>query len=123
MSPESRIGPDGRDDALTRALRQLYAAPADPTYWESLEAKIMARIRADGDGWWQPFSGWGPVGLIAAGLLLAVAGLAFTHARQEEARLAYEMVMETPRAIPQQLAAASEGVPAREATLRFVISP
>jgi len=31
--------------------------------------------------------------------------------------------METPHSLPQQLAVAQEGAPAREATLRFVISP
>lgn len=123
MSPESRIGPNGRDDDVTRVLRQVYAAPADPRYWEALEARIMARIRGDSDGWWMPLSGWGPVGLIAAGLALVVAGLTFTHAREEEARLAYEMVIETPRSLPQQVAAAREGTPAREATLHFVIAP
>lgn len=124
MSSESRIGPHGRDDDLTRALRQVYAAPADPTYWESLETRIMARVRGESDGWWMPLSGWGPVGLIAAGLALAVAGFAMTHTQDANARMAYEMmVMETPRSVPQQLTAAAEGLPAREATLRFVISP
>lgn len=123
MSPESRIGPNGRDDDVTRVLRQVYAAPADPSYWESLEARIMARIRGDSDGWWMPLSGWGPVGLIAAGLALVFAGYTVTHTHEAEARLAYQMVMETPRSLPQQVAAASEGAPAREATLRFVISP
>ena len=123
MSPESRIGPDGRDDDLTRVLRAVYAAPADPTYWESLETKIMARIRGESDGWWLPLSGWGPVGLIAAGLALVFAGYTVTHTREAEASLAYQMVMETPHSLPQQLAVAQEGAPAREATLRFVISP
>ncbi|HET7565518.1 MAG TPA: hypothetical protein VFJ96_11020 [Gemmatimonadaceae bacterium] len=123
MSPESRIGPNGREDDLTRALRQVYAAPADPSYWESLEARIMARVRGESDGWWMPLSGWGPVGLIAAGLALVVAGLTVTHAREEEARMAYEMVIETPRSLPQQLATVSEGASAREMTLHFVIAP
>lgn len=124
MSPESRIGPHGREDDLTRALRQVYAAPADPSYWESLEARIMARIRGESDGWWMPLSGWGPIGLIAAGLALAVAGLTLTRAHNANASLAYEMmVMETPHSVPQQLAATTEGASAREATLRFVISP
>jgi hypothetical protein len=123
MRSESRIGPNGRDDDLTRVLRAAYAAPPDPTYWDVLERKIMARIRGEGEGWWQPLSGWGPLGLLAAGLALAVAGLTLTRVHEAEARLAYQMVMETPRVVPQELAVAREGTPAREATLRFVVPP
>ena len=123
MRSEPRIGPDGRDDDVTRALRVAYAAPRDPSYWDTLEAKIMARIRGESEGWWQPLSGWGPIGLIAAGLALAVAGLTITRVHQAEARLAYQMVIESPRTLSPELAIASEGAPAREATLRFVVSP
>jgi hypothetical protein len=123
MRSESRIGPNGRDDELTRALRAVYAAPTDPTYWDVLERKIMARIRGEGEGWWQPLSNWGPVGLLAAGLALAVAGLTLTRVHEAEARLAYQMVIDAPHTVSQELAVATDGAPAREATLRFVIPP
>lgn len=123
MRSEPRIGPDGRDDDVTRALRMAYAAPRDPSYWETLEAKIMARIRGESEGWWQPLSGWGPIGLIAAGLALAVAGLTVTRTHQAEARLAYQMIMETPRTVPQELAIASDDESVRDVTLHYVISP
>ncbi|HEX5435718.1 MAG TPA: hypothetical protein VFW98_01065 [Gemmatimonadaceae bacterium] len=128
MNPESRIGPDGRDDEVTRALRTVYAAPDNPAYWEALEARILSRIRSEADGWWQSFSGWGRMGLLAAAVLLMVAGLALTHAREslmqtreQEARLAYQMVMQVPQTLPQQLVAATDGAPAREATLHYVV--
>ena len=42
------------DTELTRALRDLYAPPADPQYWDSLEARILAHVatREEVTMWW-----------------------------------------------------------------------
>jgi hypothetical protein len=122
MSGTRRIGPNGREDPVTGTLRELYAAPADPAYWQALEAKILSRI-AQADAWWQPYTEWVRVGLIAAGLSALLAGLALVRSREAEARMAYETIIETPRTLPQQLATETSPLPAREATLRYVISP
>ncbi|HJR62828.1 MAG TPA: hypothetical protein VJ803_03940 [Gemmatimonadaceae bacterium] len=122
MSGTWRIGPNGREDPVTGTLRELYAAPADPAYWHSLEAKILARI-AQADAWWQPYTEWVRVGLIAAGLSALLAGLALVRSREAEARMAYETIIETPRTLPHQMATETSPLPAREATLRYVISP
>ena len=123
MSYEPRIGPSGRDDEVTRFLRERYAAPADPSYWEGLESRIVARLLAEGDVWWAPYARWTRAGLVAAGLAAVLAGLALARSREAEARLAYETVVETPRALPAQIATGTGELSPREATLRYVITP
>lgn len=85
----SHITPDTADpgqelplDASTRAtLGALYVAPADAAYWQVLEGRIMARVRdtvrAEAPReWWMVFAEWRSAGLVAAGLMLALAGAA-----------------------------------------------
>jgi len=120
---EPRIGPDGRDDELTRALRAIYARPDDVRFWDELERRIMARVREEEFGWWQPFRNWVGVGLAAAGLAGLAAGLALVHEHDVEARVAYETIVETPRTLAQQLATGTVTVPTRDATLQYLIEP
>jgi hypothetical protein len=120
---EPRIGPEGREDELTRALRAIYARPDDVRFWDDLERRILARVREEDLGWWQPFRNWVNVGLAAAGLVGLAAGLALMHERDAEARLAYETIVETPRTLAQQLATETVTVPTREATLQYLIEP
>ena len=130
-----------REDELTRLLREEYGAPSDPSYWASLEAKTLAHVlgrgSADGtlavagasgaaavsDEWWEPFAGWVRGGLVAACAAVLVAAAALASTRSEEARLAYESVLETPLPLPSQIVASTPGLSAREATLRYVIGP
>ena len=121
MTLEPRIGPHGRDDDLTRALRQLYAAPTDETYWSTLERRIMARVVQE--EWWLPLAAWVRVGVVAAGLALAVASLTFIRSHQAEAQIAYQTVIETARTAPLQMATESGTASERDAVLRYVISP
>ena len=120
---ERRIGPEGRDDVVTRTLRRMYAPPAEPSYWDSLEQRILARIEGNEDGWWQPFADWVRVGLVAAGIaaILATAGL--WRASETEALVAAETILNTPRELPQQIATGTTGLTAREAALRYVLEP
>jgi hypothetical protein len=66
------------DPELTAALSAMYTAPADDSYWQGLEGRIMARIKqADAQGeWWSVFAEWRMAGLVAAGLMLTLAGAA-----------------------------------------------
>jgi hypothetical protein len=121
MTLEPRIGPHGREDDLTRDLRRLYAAPADEAYWSALERRIMARVAEE--EWWEPLAAWVRVGVVAAGLALAVASLALVRSHQAEARMAYQTVIETPRTAPLQMATESGTASERDALLRYVISP
>ena len=125
MSLEPRIGPQGRDDDLTRALRTLYAAPEGDAYWTALASRIMARIGGDAavELWWQPLTRWARAGLIAAAVALAVARLAVSHDAARETAIAYDGVIETSQSAPLQLATGGSESSARDATLRYVISP
>lgn len=125
MSFEPRIGPEGRDDDLTRGLRELYAPPADEAYWHALAQRIMVRIGRDGEqeGWWQPLAAWVRFGVAAAGFAITAAGVLMTQRQQTQTRIAYKTVIETPRTIPLQIATEHQGESDRDATLLYVISP
>jgi hypothetical protein len=125
MTFDSRIGPNGREDDLTSALRRLYAPPADEGYWSDLAQRIMTRIanENEGDVWWQPFARLARVGVLAAGVALAVASIALTRDRATDARLAYQPIMDAPRAAPLQIAIEQDVSSEREAMLRYVIAP
>jgi hypothetical protein len=125
MTIDSRIGPNGREDDLTSTLRDLYAPPADEGYWSDLAQRVMARIasEAECDVWWQPFARLARVGVLAAGVALTIAGISVTHDRAGDVQLAYETIMETPRAAPLQIAVERDISSEREETLRYVIAP
>jgi hypothetical protein len=125
MTFDSRIGPNGREDELTSALRRVYAPPADEGYWSDLAQKIMTSIsnESEVDTWWQPLARLARVGVLAAGIALAVASIALTRDRVADARLAYEPIMNSPRSAPLQIAIEQDVSSEREATLRYVIAP
>lgn len=125
MTFDSRIGPHGREDDITNALRGLYAPPADESYWSDLAQRIMARIsnENEGDVWWQPFARLARVGVLAAGVALAIATIALTRDRAAEPSLAYEALTDTPRTSLLQIAIEPDVNSEREATLRYVIAP
>jgi hypothetical protein len=118
---------DGDDDALGALLRDAYAPPADPAYWASLEARVMARVRESGDAtqeWWQLLGTWARAGAVAAGITAVAAAAALFQLRAADARAAYEAVVEGTPAPTLTAVARTAGAPAdgREATLRYVIS-
>ena len=80
------------DPELASALRAVYAAPVEESYWSGLESQIMARLRrADGPmEWWRVLAEWRPArvaGLVAAGLMLSLAGLSLWKERQVDAEM------------------------------------
>ncbi len=127
MTFDSRIGPRGREDDLTNALRAIYAPPADERYWSDLAQRIMTRIASDdeSDAWWQPFARLARVGVLAAGVALTVASIALTRERASTSvpSLAYDAVVDTPRTSLLQIAIEPDVNAEREATLRYVIAP
>jgi hypothetical protein len=66
------------DPELVAALSAMYAAPVDEGYWSGLEGRIMARLKqAEAQGeWWSVFAEWRSAGLVAAGLMMTLAGAA-----------------------------------------------
>jgi hypothetical protein len=109
-----------RDDELTNALRAIVAPPGDPGYWDTLESRIMARIeRGQEEGrWWALSERAYRIGMIAAGLMLIVAGSVYLRSRAVETRMAYESVIETPGMDQPVFARRHNPLDERRATLR-----
>ncbi|HEY0971129.1 MAG TPA: hypothetical protein VGE02_09195 [Gemmatimonadales bacterium] len=98
MSRELRFpsgGRDARDEEIARALAPLYAAPTDEAYWDDLHARIMRRVRgaAEEGAWWMVLSHWARAGAAAAVLIAALAGALLVQHRANEARVAYEQML------------------------------
>ena len=76
----------GPDDPVTRGLHDLYATPSEG-YWDSLEARVMAAVRASRGAptavadWWHTLAEWARPGLAAAMLVLGVLGAAAMQSR------------------------------------------
>ncbi|HJU76225.1 MAG TPA: hypothetical protein VJ717_20965 [Gemmatimonadaceae bacterium] len=106
-------------------LRDIYAPPADPGYWEALEARILARVRRDGARvWWMHFPDWMRAGLAAAAAAIILVGLIWFQDRRSAQRMAEERLLqplidEVPVLVETM---ADEPKRARDATLRYVIS-
>src|SRR5689334_17765699 len=123
---------DGPDADLTKALREIYAAPAAASYWDNLEQQIMSYVRDRGAAvipvnWWSDLASWAGPGLAAAALLFIVAGALLSRQKEEDLRVGYEAVTEPlasdvlPGAV-QVVTAPRDGSSQREATFRFVLS-
>ena len=100
------------DAELTSALRALYAAPMDETYWNALEARIIAHVAHADEStvWWAALSDMARPGLVAAAALIFAASLALVHSRQLEVRSAYASVINNaPTSIEPSTRAASVG--------------
>ena len=83
-----------RDDALTQALRTIYAAPQGEAYWTTLEHRIIGALDAE-DSWWTVPDRWLRAGLVAAAAVLVIAGGLFLRAQaQLDRTMAYENVVE-----------------------------
>jgi hypothetical protein len=110
------------DVELTDALRAHYAAPSDPSYWEALEARILAHVSGDQvDFWWSALAGMARPALAAAAILVLVAGAAVVHTRQLEARNAYASVISAaPPSV--QTAARTSFLIDGDATLDYMLS-
>jgi hypothetical protein len=119
MTDEMRGPALVRDDELTNELRALVAPPSEPGYWDALEARIMARIeRGQEEGrWWALSERMYRLGMMAAGLILIVAGSVWLRSRAVETRMAYESVIETPGE-DQPVFARRSPLDERRATLR-----
>lgn len=123
--------PGGADETVTRLLREMFAPPADRTYWSRLESSIMTRVSGDphspvtGDpreSWWTVVAGWVPAGLAAAALALLAAGFALMQDRASERQIAYEQAMRGSAPVSVQTLVRPSTMSEREATLQVVLS-
>jgi hypothetical protein len=111
------------DAELTDALRAIYAAPSDDSYWQSLEARILAHVARGDEGrvWWSELADMVRPGLVAAAALILVASMAMIRSRQLEARSAYSSVISpVPTSIEPSSRAASVGD--GDVAIHFLIS-
>ena len=98
MSNETRGPEEGvrlvRDDALTQALRAIYAPPTGDAYWTTFEQRIMTGLDAE-EAWYTVPDRWLRTGLVAAAAILVLAGGLFLRAQaQLERTMAYENAVE-----------------------------
>lgn len=94
MTDEHR-GPElVRDDALTEALRAIYARPMSEAYWAGLEERIMQRID-EADAWWTVPDRWVRYGLAAAAAAVLLAtGLYLRAQARLDRTMAVEAIVE-----------------------------
>jgi len=120
---EPRIGPEGRDDELTRALRVLHSPPGGEAFWEALERRILARVSViEDDHWWRQLARWSRGLALAGAAALLVAALAARHSSQQRSLHAYNEI-EGTRVAPVQVASETEREASRDVTLRYVVGP
>ena len=92
---------DPRDEEIAGALREVYAAPSDDSYWNSLERRIMQRVSAErAREWWSYFPGWVRIGVSIAAAAALVAVVAQHHTRELQDRMALEQIMNAQAEIP-----------------------
>jgi anti-sigma-K factor RskA len=123
MTMERRIGPAGRDDELTRALRQALAPPGGEAFWEGLERRILARVASsEEDVWWRQLARWRRGIALAGAAAVLVAALAARHENQAMSLAAYKAI-ESTRIAPIQVASETDAEASRDVTLRYVMGP
>src|SRR5688572_15826709 len=121
--------PNENRDALPQlaqsVLRDIYAPPTDPGYWERLEALILARVRREGRlAWWSHFPDWMRAGVVAAAAAIVLVAIVWFQDRRSDQRMAEERLLqplidEVPILVETM---ADEPQRTRDATLRYVIS-
>ena len=118
-----QFDPDRQDDDANRALRALYAAPADAAYWDGLHGRIMSYILASEGAWWMSFREWKPLALAAAAVALIAVGFGAQDLRDAETRAAYEAVLtDTTPSSPYERVVRTPGLSESDAMFRYVIS-
>jgi hypothetical protein len=123
MRMEPRIGPEGRDDELTRELRRMQAPPGGEAFWEGLERHILARVAAtEDDIWWRQVARWRRGLAVAGAAAIVVAGLVAQHSNRVRSLAAYKAI-ESSRVVPVQVASETEREASRDVTLRYVMGP
>jgi hypothetical protein len=118
--------PDRLSDDVLRTLRAVYTPPADASYWDDLERRIVDRIKGAAPAeWWSVFEGWTRLGLIAAGIVAIITAAVASRARENDARIAYETAIEAPEGtlaeIERESIIGGAGATPEDQTLRFLL--
>jgi hypothetical protein len=124
MTDRPKLQVDGGDDDVTRGLRAIYAAPADDSYWRSLEARVLSGLTRTTSslGWWDELEQWMRPALVAAAVILAAAGIAMFRAQQVDHLETYDAML-TPTSLPVETAVRPVLQEHREATFRYLMTP
>jgi hypothetical protein len=123
MRMEPRIGPEGRDDELTRALRELLTPAGGEAFWEGLERRILARVASsESDIWWRQFARWRHALALAGAAAVVIAAFAAHHSNRVRSLAAYREI-DAGTVAPVQVASETEREASRDVTLRYVVGP
>lgn len=121
MTMEPRIGAGGRDDELTRGLREMHAPAGGEAYWEQLERRVLARIALREDEmWWRQVTRWRRGLALAGAAAIVIAGFAAHHSNHARSLAAYREI-ESSRIASVQMASETEREASRDVTLKYVI--
>lgn len=116
----------GAPDELTQVLRAIVAPPTSESYWDGLEARILARVTSYGQvdiGPWSVLAAWMRPALVAAAAAVIVSAAALLHTQQAEARVAYETLLTAPPgAAPVETALRPAMVGERDVTLGLLLA-
>lgn len=112
------------DEELSAALRDLYAAPDDESYWSALEARITAAVAARDreSSWWSVLAEVAPQGLTAAAAVLLAATITLAYTSRVQARSASVSVLSGAAASAESVALAGS-VGDGDLTLHHLLSP
>lgn len=122
-TPHETQHPEGDDLLIRRTLVARYAGPTDPTYWEQLEARVMARVRGEGGRDWSAWlSGWARYGLAAAAAAIIVVAVASWQTRVAQERIAVRELLDTPAEIPLLSEVVAPPDRDRNKTLRYLLT-
>jgi hypothetical protein len=125
---------DEADERLVPLMRELYAPPADPAYFDGHESRVLSLIASQRLGivrlqssLWSVLEKWAAPGMAAAALLFVAAGLYLTREPEAELQTTYEEVADPPETevLPGAVyvvTAPRDGSSQREATFRYVLS-
>lgn len=109
----SKADSDSLGEPLVGLIRRAYLPPVSAAdsdvYWSGLEQRIMTRVRSGGgeSGWWSELVPWARIGLAAAAVIFAIAGLVNQQIVADDARwVSYESVVDT--AAPEMVSASEE---------------
>lgn len=112
-----------RDDDLTLALAEIYAAPQEAAYWTALEQRILASVTAGegADEWWSVSEKWMRLGIAAAGLAVMLAGALLLRTQTQASRMAsYENAIDSAATDAFEVARRGR-LTEEQATLRVLI--
>lgn len=120
---------DSLGEPLVSLLREAYTPPdaaAWPDmYWSGLERRIMAKVAAEGErGWWAELVPWARIGLAAAAVIFALAGIVNQQLGTRQGQIAYEAVEQPDLSFASDEPIASQYVPSdnEAVALRYFLS-